>query len=65
MEKRNTLYNIGNNNFFIGMASAFCLFGNFFPLSPYFFSEQYDNLSLYNDWAVVGNDIAEALNNGK
>lgn len=62
-KKYSTTHAVGKNNFFIGMACAFNLFGNFFPY-PIDNPNQTDIEAIANDWGMVGQDLREVLQNG-
>ncbi len=61
MKQYSTTYAVGPNNFLIGIASAFCLFGNFFTYIPSSYTDQPDAQAIENDWGMVGQDILEAI----
>ncbi|MDR0675795.1 MAG: hypothetical protein LBF97_02000 [Elusimicrobiota bacterium] len=60
-KKYKTTYLFYKNNFFIGMATAFNLFGNFFKYNTFEKSEEVDFKAIANDWYMIGQDIKEAF----
>jgi hypothetical protein len=65
MKKYCTDFLFGNNNFLIGMGSAFSLFGDYFSYNTSKSGQEADKKAMENDWGVVGQDIQEAISEQK
>ncbi|MCL2390793.1 MAG: hypothetical protein FWD54_07235 [Endomicrobia bacterium] len=62
-KKYRTDFLFNDNNFLIGMGSAFNLCGNFFDYNESEDGSKADAKAIENDWGVIGQDLSEVLSN--
>lgn len=63
--KYRTNFLFPKTSFFVGMGSAFNLFGNYYKFNSSKTSLEADYKAIESDWGIVGQDIEKAIKNVK
>ena len=59
--RRTTDFLVSSSSFFTGAGTVINLAGNFFDYNESLTPEQADTLALWNDWAMIGQDMQDVM----